>query len=397
MTLSFVTDIIERRGDTIRQSFGNKLICFDEINGKRFQKFISAIHNEPEIKKLISRDFIDSKAWKWLFKTKSECKAENSFCSYMLSEMESSIVTSKFHFPIVYLTLQVPFKIGKVEFGYFTSEYFDGYIQGFSEHQPDKENPYVGMRKSYKGLVYAAATVSAEKKKTEEMALEICSLSLDMLKICSNTLDYPFVKMDFDIDRRSNYNPQSEVIVESVDQIKGLTTNLRRPAHPYLLDDFQFEYIKKRKLDVLHNFILKLGNDESELEKLIIKGIERFAKALSNANYYQRIAELFTILESLLLLSEDSPIIDTVCRYASKLITGDKEIRKRIIQLLKDMYKVRSGWVHHAKEKEFQTSDLTSLQKIVHDLLIALINKAKTHKVKQTLLEEIDDAILGAY
>jgi hypothetical protein len=397
VTLNFVTDMVETHGNKRSQVAGDKKIGFDEETGKRFQKFVSTIHNDRDIKQIISRKFIETKSWKWIFKTRSEAKAESNFSSYILSEMENAIETHKFHFHIVYLNIQTPFKIGNVEFGYFTSEYFDKYLEAFAQNQPDKENPYIWMKKHYKGNVYAATIISAEHGQGEDIALEICSLSMDVLKVCSNTLDFPNAPIHFDIDRRSRINPQSEVVVESRDFVKGLHTNLSRPAFPYSLDNMQFEHVKKRRLESFHNFISGLTNDQSELDKLIIQGIKRLADALTNTNYYQRVAELFTILESLLLLSEDSPIIDTVSKYASKLITKDKETRKTVIKLLKEMYKVRSNWVHHAKEREFQITDLATLQKIVHALLLSLIAKTKTHKNKQELLEEIDDAILGAY
>jgi hypothetical protein len=397
ITLNSVTDLIKTKGHQRIQMAGNKEIGFNEESGKRFQKFITTIHNDKDIQRVISREFIELTVWKWIFQTKRDSKAESNFCSYILSEMENSIETHKFYFHIVYLNIETPFKIGHVDFGYFTSEYFDKYIEGFSHYQPDKENPYIRMKKSYKGRVYTATTVSAEKMKAEKIAMEICSLSVDVLKICSNALDYPQIFIDFDIDRRSHFNPQSEVIVESLDLIKGLDINLSRLAYPYKLNNTEFELIKRRKLETFHEFIIGITNDQTELEKLIIQGIKRFAKALTNTNYFQRVAELYTILESLLLLNEDSPIIDTVSKYSSKLITKDKEIRKKVIKILKEMYKVRSSWIHHAKEKEFQFSDLTMLQKIVHALLLSLIAKTKTHKNKQELLEEIDDAILGAY
>lgn len=397
ITFSNVTEMVKRQGNKISQFSEGSEIGFNEENGKRFQKFVSTIANDNEIINTISRDFIQSKSWKWLFNTKRNAKAETNFSNYIQSEMEDAIQTLKFHFPIVYLNIEQPFKIGDVDFGYFTSEYFDKYIEAYTNFQPDKKNPYLRMKETYKGTVYAATSVRGEKKKAQEIALDICSLSTDILKICSNTLDYPQAPIDFDIDRRSNYNPQSEVIIELPDFMKGLTTNLSRPAAPYTLDKVQYEYICKRKLEAFHNFIVGLTPVRSEMEKLIIQGIKRFAKALSNANYFQRVAELFTVLESLLLLHEDSTIIDTVCRYSSKLVTKDKETRKTVVKVLKDMYKVRSSWVHHAKGRPFQMNDLANLQKIVHALLHSLILKSHVHKTKETLLSEIDDAILGAY
>ncbi len=71
--------------------------------------------------------------------------------------------------------------------------------------------------------------------------------------------------------------------------------------------------------------------------------------------------------------------------------------RNAITKLLKDMYDVRSGWLHHAEQNKFEMNDLHKLQRAVHSLLIVLIQKSQTHTDKQSILSEIDDAIIEAY
>lgn len=61
------------------------------------------------------------------------------------------------------------------------------------------------------------------------------------------------------------------------------------------------------------------------------------------------------------------------------------------------MYEVRSDLIHHAKETSFDIDNLRKLQLTVIMLLVALIKKTNAHKNKQSLLQEIDDAILEAY
>lgn len=397
ITLHNVTNFIQRQGYQIRQFIGNKSIGFDEENGKRFQMLVSNIHKEKEINCVVSRDFIDSKVWMWLAKSKSKETIQSDLLTYLQLEIQSSIKQFRIYFPVVYLSIEIPFQIGDVEFGFFTSRYFDKYIHEHNKLKPNEPNIYIDMKRDYQGMVYVAVTVMAELGKAKEIALQKCSFSMDILKICSNTLDYPFVEMVFDIDNRLNKNPQSEILVESQNFTDGLIRNLRRPSVPYSLDKVQFQYIKERHLDVFHNFILQLSSDPSELQRLISQGIRQFANALSNSNLFRRIAELYTILESLLLLNEDSPIIDTVSKYASRLVAKEREARKIVIKLLREMYNVRSAWIHHAKERKFQMDDLKKLQRIVHTILINLIVKTRTHSTKRSLLEEIDDAILGAY
>lgn len=61
------------------------------------------------------------------------------------------------------------------------------------------------------------------------------------------------------------------------------------------------------------------------------------------------------------------------------------------------MYEVRSSFVHHAKEKDFEIDDLRKIQITVHTLIGKLIEKSYKFKMKSEILNEIDDAILDAY
>jgi hypothetical protein len=112
---------------------------------------------------------------------------------------------------------------------------------------------------------------------------------------------------------------------------------------------------------------------------------------------HQRTVEIFTILEMLLLPSEDASIIDSVCKYRSKLAVKDVEERQQIIKLLKRMYMVRSSMIHHAKRKRIDLNDLKQLQTILFFIIHNLILKLNAHLKKESVLAEIDLEILKAY
>jgi hypothetical protein len=61
------------------------------------------------------------------------------------------------------------------------------------------------------------------------------------------------------------------------------------------------------------------------------------------------------------------------------------------------MYSIRSSYVHHAIEIDFEIDDLSELQISVQNLIGRLIEKSREHTNKASILKEIDDAILDAY
>lgn len=61
------------------------------------------------------------------------------------------------------------------------------------------------------------------------------------------------------------------------------------------------------------------------------------------------------------------------------------------------MYGIRSALIHHGKEISFETEDLRKLQMSAASLILVLVEKSNHYETKQSLLNEIDEAIIGAY
>ncbi|MDD4149665.1 MAG: HEPN domain-containing protein [Bacteroidales bacterium] len=384
---------------SVKECYNGKCIGLNESNYKEFQKLIATIYKDKEINAKVSEEFIEHKSLEWLLKTFKQKKADCNFSTFILDEMQNSIEELKVHYSMLYLDIGKPFQIGKVKFEFFTKEFFETLAKQYQSKHPEKdENPFEQMRSHYQGKVYATYIVSAEREKAKEIALEECSLAVDILKMCSETTDLPPMKLSFDIDSRTRENVQNEVILTRPSAtIETFSINsYRLPSHHKIYDQ-EWDRIVSRQLADFHNFLLTLADERTELEQLIINGIKRYGNAISNNNMHQRIVELFTILESLLLSDKNSPIIESVCKYCSKLVFKLPTDRKHLISLLKTMYEVRSDLIHHAKETFFDIDNLQKLQYTVIMLLANLIKKTNSHKNKQSLLQEIDEAILNAY
>lgn len=396
LTLSNVKHVVEISGNSRRQLVDGKYIHLDEENGRRFQKIASTLLSDVNLAKMISRDFIIKRGWAWLVKVKMQAQTELTFSNYIINEMETSLETATFYFPVVFLGIEESFEICGVQIIKLNNQFFDEYREGWNKHKPDEQNLYDSMRKRYAGRTYATIKLpTIELTKAADLAFEKCSLAVDVLKICSPALVTPDFVIPFDVDRRSPYNG-GEQIIQHEDRMRGLTMSLKHDVQPFQLNVAEFEIMKRQKLEVFSTFILSVWEKPAELQTLILKAIRRFANALSNVNHHQRIAELISIVESLLLRTDSDSVKETVVRYLSRLVAKDVPSRKSIKELIGRMQKVRSAWVHHAKETNYELDDLVGFQVLVHRLLITLIEKSKTHKEKGTIFDEIDEAIWQA-
>ncbi|HTF18144.1 MAG TPA: hypothetical protein VK658_08740 [Chryseolinea sp.] len=397
LTFTMPDNYILTKGNLPFDCFKRTCIGFNEENYIRFKKLVDTIHKGHEVGTKISHEFVHKTVWGWLIQAKRKGQSDGSLSDYLHEQLNGAIKEYKMHFTILYLHPKYKFNIGLAEFGSFSGEYFDKFIDTFNKNKPGLPNVFVRMKKEYFGQKYVAVTVEGEKIRAQQIAADYCAIAVDILKICSDTLDQPDLKISFDIDFRSQESPQDKTLVEAINSEDGLTTQLRRKPANYDLEERRMAAIEKRGLNTFRDFLISIEQEKpSELQNLILRAIRRFADALTNTDLHRRVASLFTILESLLLLDQDSPITDSVVKYTTRLVSKDIETRKILSVLIKELYKVRSKWVHHAIEEPIHEKDLAGLQIVVHTLLKVLIGKTKQHKEKATILKEIDDAILSA-
>jgi hypothetical protein len=106
-------------------------------------------------------------------------------------------------------------------------------------------------------------------------------------------------------------------------------------------------------LPVFHNFLLAGRTASSELTRVLFNAIKNYSDAVSYPAKFETVAKVFTVLESLPLGSDSSPIMDSLVKYLPKIISSDIAERIRIAQVVKRLYEVRSAYVHHAPRKSF--------------------------------------------
>lgn len=293
-----------RQGDSIWWCESGFRIGFSKTDEIAFRKLVDTIYNDQEVNTYISKEFLTTNAFQSLVDSRDAKETSAIFSKVLLHKMENSIQSYNVFLKLIGFNVKQKFKIGEVEIGRFTTQFFNKHIAAFK-----------------------------------------------------------FVP-------KTEHEPEIDI-----------------------------EEYRKQGLDAVSKLLQKLPVEkkQTELQRLVVRSLRRFASALSEHNLHRRIADLFTVLESLLLIDQNAPIMDSVTKYLSKLIYKDLEERKQCIALVKKMYAVRSMYLHHAKEESFETGELAHLQVNVLLLVVKMITKSIDYETKAELFKEIDDAIIAAY
>jgi hypothetical protein len=382
----------------IKSCTGRKCIGYDVQGYREFTKLVNATCKESIINELVNEAFVLETAFSWALQV-SQADDSVSYLDFLAGRINEKTDLYKIYFPIINLHISNFFRIGNAEFIYFTREHINKIVSSVVDDNPNyiDGTELLEELSRYSGQVFVSCTVVAEQEKAVEIAFKRCALALDVLKSCSRVTIEPGETAGFDIDSRVRFTQRSEVLFTKANDMSEFTITMNTAQFPYAIDSIEWANMLDLGLKSFSDFLLRSDSESNELISLIISSIERYANALSEKDLHKRVVELYTILESLLLKNENSPIIDSVAKYLVMLIEKNKENRYQCASHIKGMYKVRSGLVHHAKRVDFSTGDLKKLQLYVFTLLHNLIIKSEVYSDKKSLLTDIDDALMGAF
>jgi hypothetical protein len=374
------------------RGFENEKTGFEKDTFQEIYSLARQLLKDANIRMLISQKIIIDIIFNWAVSYHRE-EHNLSLSDYLLFEFNKSIQEYNVYFPILFLESNKEFYIGIVTFRYTTEEYIETLSQNIDSSKKDN---YKQSLKQHKGQLMASCCVQAEESRAIELAAEQVSLSIDVLRLFSPTVEVPDFKIYYDADYRNIHQINSTILIQPTEHPESLTLSHVVNPRPFVVNRTAWDIMNEYGIGHVHTFILRTANKKTELEELIYNAIQNFSKAIAMHDLHERVVEVFTVLESLLLPDDTSPIIDSVCRYLPRLVTPDIEERKMIIATIKEMYKVRSSMVHHAKRRDFTMNQLMTVQICTRGLILNLISQTPAKQTKREILHEIDEKIISA-
>jgi hypothetical protein len=164
----------------------------------------------------------------------------------------------------------------------------------------------------------------------------------------------------------------------------------------------KFYGIKKEVLEHHENIGFKeraeiIFNPPSKsIAERISQGLGWLSRGRQCSDEAERFLYFFTAIEALLSTEDkSSPVVQTIARHASTIMSELPVQRERIAAKLRQLYAVRSSLVHGGYRK-VSFADAAQLQKIVENIYWIVMNKAKIKISSSTFHESVASASYGA-
>ncbi len=364
---------------------------------KNFYSFVINISLASNYSTIVSKEFIEEQILKWILDVHLNKKSNIDLYQHLQEVVNNAIEESIYYFPVLNLHIPKSFKIGEVELTFFTKEYFDGLWNRRKEIVEYSKKEFDNIYRKYQGTVYASVKVKAESKKAKEIGFEKCSTAIDILKMFTPTIMFPSRKCYVDLEERININYKSNFLIRSTELPDELDISMSAKNDPFILDDIGLKNLQNAGLEIFSKFLLS-NNIDLELYRLIKQSIVLFSRAISTFDLHFRVAQLITILESLLLEDDRKYKLEKYCknRCCELLFSSNIDDKEKCNMNLSNMYQIRHKIIHKAIRLNINLTELKDFQILLIELFKSLIHLNNQINTKSELLILIDNRKKGS-
>jgi len=374
----FAGFIIERSGKTVgicdEGCIKYKKIC-DQINKIRDVSNIASIH------------FISDTLKAWLI-LKYDGAEQSTFSEYLIKYLTDKCKKYNIYIPIPFTSSEVDFAIGNMVFTTITEDFIESYYNKSEEIDSLVNNRRLcinKVKKEYQGYLFGIFEAFAEPTKVKELAYAYLADVLAIIRL--------FEPANMDPERTSGLyeygwkNQEKEIYFE-YDQ----NTELFREANK-LRDDIMHIHFKVELIDIIKNssickLLEKANKNDFQID--LMNSIRIYSKSTLKKDIYDKLLYILVGLESILLRNDSEPIqqnlSDRIAFACGKNITE----RKSIVSIVKKVYSIRSGFIHHGNTSFEEYQSIEQFMKIAFNMFLSLANNSESFKTKLECIDAIE-------
>lgn len=311
-------------------------------------KLAESFQKCKEITGFLSHGFLVDRLFDWLQK-KHQDPATASFVEFTLSESEPLIIKNDIWIPISGLHIQSPFSIGRVMLKPITQSMFDDWEKKVAEkagvHTEKALQLVARERKQLQGLAAATIELLAEPERAREIAFEEADAAISALRFFEGANFEPaVVSYCAPIGHRPPAFRKHLTLREGM--LGTVAQHLTERSDDWSLSDEKITNLNRDGLQVLSEIIGR-DNPLTEFEDRLLAALMIYSRNSLERLPTGKLIYILSALESLLLRNSTEGIEQNLGERMAFVIAKDVPNRKAVISNIKEVYRLRSQFLHH--------------------------------------------------
>jgi hypothetical protein len=374
---------------------GQKQVGIEGDNYRSLRKLAESVFKIEDIKKAISLRTIEKMICDWL-KEKYLNKDLVCFSEYFLSKAKELVSEISVWAPISNLCIQEPFRIGKVIFRPITRDLIDEWERQRIEGAKDKEGIKRIVEKDLRPFQgYAAATLklTSERERAKELIIEEGNRALSLLRIFTLAVLHPQAVSYFGIWGAAHIDGAHIVYLKNIKEYNGLTKlTLGPPPRTEILNKEIVDKLFQTGLGTIDRLLN--SSCLTAFQNDVLEALMLYSRAALSKDAADKLIYILVALESIFLKNTSEPIQQNLAERMAFLIGKSVDHRKQIIKNVKDVYGLRSAFIHHG----VFIADFEVMEKFMLHAwytIIQLISVVEKFKSKDDFISRLEERKLS--
>lgn len=234
--------------------------------------------------------------------------------------------------------------------------------------------------------------IKAASENIYEEAAWLAGIIVSLLRICTRDTLGPFIVNENRPEphpfRGCEYENTALIFDES-----GLHTGGMWVPTKYIITQRTVEYCQRKEfLDIVKNLF---NSKKNTLAARVFQGLGWLARARQNDDKAEKFLYFFTAIEAVLSSNDKTaPVVQTIARNASCLLTNENNRRKDNSKLIKKLYSIRSCLIH-AGDREVSSQDVRQLSTISELIFFNILDKIDLNTAYGDFHNELNDCSYG--
>jgi len=326
---------------------------------------------------------------------------DSNFCDFMeflCTHLARLIDEYNIFIPIELLHIEKSFTIGSVAFKPFTKESIDelesrAINQSQDSHRQELAKMLFDKRiREFQGHAIATISLEAESERAYEIAIEETNTALSMLRIFSASAQEPLSYYPCAVWGSSNISRGYLMVLKEGNLNQLTIKTLDRRPMPEYLDNKTIENLFSAGLNILDK-LLQL-EERNPFQKKLLDSLILYSRSVVSKDIADKLVYILASLESIFLRNNSEPIQQNLGERIAFLIGDSMDKRKRITRVMRDIYGLRSRFVHHG----VSINDYEKMREFMMyawQAIISLIQISNSVQTMDDLLDELDDRKLS--
>jgi len=387
---------VDFKGDEVSRYFdadGRRIGLIKE-NYASFETLCRSILKSPDLINAISLRSVKDTAFEWV---ELRYKGQNVqlLIDFMLPRLESIIRKLEIWVPVYGTEIETSFSIGHVVFQPITKALVDTWVEESTRdraaEEAERRKQFIeNERRKIQGFAVGTMVFDADPVRAGEIAVYEVERALNLLRFYEPTNLHPGISSHCTILGKQHlqstkfYQIQGGLVV-------GSSHSMIDKGSPYWQIEKNFLMaIKDEGLDKLSSILL--SKNPSDFQMLIVDTLQIYSRMGLAKTYSDKLVYLLVTLESLLLRGNSESIQQNVGERLAFALEKRPNERKRIVRNFKEVYGMRSDFVHHGNDVEpEQVYALTEFMANAWTFLRLVIRNADNFRSKSDMIDAIDN------